>query len=200
VAEAVAEAVAEEAASEELVAEVQETPPEPVAEQTVADGDFDAPTPVPSYESSPSELPPLTLAPGPLLFDGDETPIVGSGSYDAVEEAPAELTDLIPADFTDLIPKDIVLGDLARHADADAPAAETEQAEALPEPVVEPVAEQAPSTDELPPMDVAEIPSDVSSIELLEAAPIPAARETHEEPVPSSSHREGPRGLGYFGG
>ena len=33
-------------------------------------------------------------------------------------------------------------------------------------------------------MDVAEIPSDVSSIEAFEANPIPAAREAVEEPAP----------------
>jgi hypothetical protein len=177
-----------------------------------AAGEDDAPVPVPSHESSASELPPLTLAPGPLLFDGEDTPIGNPGSYDAVEEAAAELTALIPADFTDLIPKDIVIGDLARHVDGAAPAAELEHpgapVEALVEPVepvelvepVPPIAEPAPGTDELPPMAVAEIPSDVSSIETLDGAAIPAARETHEEPVASSSHREGPRGLGYFGG
>jgi hypothetical protein len=34
---------------------------------------------------------------------------------------------------------------------------------------------------------------------MLPGVPIPEARETHGEPV-TSSHREGPRGLGYFGG
>ncbi|MDX6230142.1 MAG: hypothetical protein QOI76_3532, partial [Frankiales bacterium] len=155
--------------------------------------------PVPQYESSASELPPLTLAPGPLLFDGDDAPASDTGAYDAVEEAPAALTDLIPADFTDLIPKDIAHGDLVKHPEAEAPAPLVERAEPSPEVPEVPVAEQAPSTDELPPIDVAEIPSDVSSIEVLAAAAIPVARETDDEPV-ATSHREGPRGLGYFGG
>jgi hypothetical protein len=151
------------------------------------------------YEHSPSELPPLTLAPGPLLFDGDDQPIVGSGSYDRVEEAPAELTALIPADFTDLIPKDIPHGDLARHVDGEAAAPEP-VAEELPAPPVSPVfdGEPAPSTEDLPPMDVAEIPADVSSIETLAGTPIPTARANTEEPV--TTPREGPRGLGFFGG
>jgi hypothetical protein len=161
--------------------------------------DAEGSIPIPTFESSAAELPPLTLAPGPLLFDGDDAPAPSAGAYDVVEEAPADLTDLIPADFTDLIPSDIAHGDLPRDAENEAPVPELDQPEPSPELPAEPVAEQAPSTEELPPMDVAEIPSDVSSIEMLAAASFPVARETNEEPVPSS-HREGPRGLGYFGG
>ena len=162
------------------VAELTEDP-QPAEQQPESD-----PIAVPDFFASEQELPPLTLAPGPLLFDGDGTPLAAGGSYDLVQEPEAELTDLIPADFTDLIPRDLPHGDLARHTD-EAPA------EA---PYQEPVA-QAPTTDELPPIDVAEIPSDVSSIEAFESTSIPAAREAVEAPAPA---HDGPRGLGFFGG
>ncbi|MDX6202936.1 MAG: hypothetical protein QOJ83_2436, partial [Frankiales bacterium] len=195
-----------EAFEAEPVAETAAAPepfePEPYADQAEIEldaQDAEGSIPIPTFESSAAELPPLTLAPGPLLFDGDDAPAPSAGAYDVVEEAPADLTDLIPADFTDLIPSDIAHGDLPRDAENEAPVPELDQPEPSPELPAEPVAEQAPSTEELPPMDVAEIPSDVSSIEMLAAASFPLARETNEEPVPSS-HREGPRGLGYFGG
>ena len=58
-------------------------------------------------------------------------------------------------------------------------------------------AEQAPATEDLPPMDVAEIPSDLSSIEMYDGAPVPTTRESQDEPAVAADR---PRGLGYFGG
>ncbi len=205
--EVAAEIAMIEAAAEAEKAQVAEAAAEQAEVTEVTEQDIPV---AEAPESSPAELPPLTLAPGPLLFDGDDNPIATTGSYDVDEEEPAaELTALVPADFTDLIPADIVHGDLARHGEAAAPDAEpvAEVADVVapePEPVVEAavqaVAEEAPSTEDLPPMDVAEIPSDVSSIETLNGSPIPTARETSEEPAPAAAHSEGPRGLGYFGG
>ena len=178
-----------EATSWSEAPEVAETP-EPVL-------DDNGPIAIPEYHETQQDLPPLTLAPGPLHFDGDGAPLAHSGSYDLFDEAPAELTNLIPADFNDLIPKDIVHGDLARAAEeaaAQEPAVEAPVAEVVPAPFE---GEPAPSTEDLPPMDLAEIPADVSSIEAFEAHPIPAARETTDEPA--AALREGPRGLGFFG-
>ena len=49
-------------------------------------------------------------------------------------------------------------------------------------------------------MDVAEIPSDVSSIEMLERRTDPHRSGDRRGAGPAAAHSEGPRGLGYFGG
>ena len=145
------------------------TEPAPVGEVAPVE----EPIAIPAYESSPSELPPLTLAPGPLLFDADGAPLASAGSYDPVEEAQVELSALVPADFTDLIPKDIAHGDLARNGEAP----------------------EATAPEE--PSDVSS-PEGVQSPDSVTSAPIPAARQSPDEPA--EAHREGARGLGFFGG